>query len=646
MDLLKGCGALLLLMPAVTGCGNARCEAPDVPEFSLRFDDPQEDLPDFGAHPWPSDALKRPSGRLRLDHFPNPTESSTLEDYLRVISQETSAYAVSAAGYLAFSQPVDAASLPVDAQASMQADSSVSLINIDPDSPNRGRRIPLRLRASEQAGLHLPENHLIALPVYGSGMRSDTTYALVLSPSVQATSGSGLKLHPRLSNALSKNCEDSVSAELFAAFEPLRRYIDDDLLSEADIAGATVYTTQPVVQEIREIGAAARIQPAPEVKNWAFEGGDGSTYRLRAEIDLPSFQRGERPYRAQGDGGGFARDGDGHLAVDHEERTRIGIAFPQSGTMPAKGWPVVLYSHGTGGDYSSAFSQSVAGNLARQGIAVIGYDQTLHGPRDPTGSDPELTFFNLFNPIAARDNLRQGTADLVVMTNLIEALRIPPAQTAGRGEIYFDASHIAFVGHSQGALVGAPFAAVDERIKGHVFSGLGAVLTVTLLERKDERDFEALLRTLIGYPAGAQLDDMDPVLNLIQTFIEPADPIAYAASYLTDPPQGFRSDMLHVEGFLDPASPARGQEAFATAAGLAVISPVHRIPMAAQLLGPEPQSAPAHKNVESATGPATFGLIQYPDEGHFPIFQNADANRRFIEFVRSTLLEDRATIVE
>ncbi len=636
----------LLLIGGVSGCSQVQCEAPaEAPDFSLRFDDPQARLSDFGAHPWPSDALKLADGRLRLDHFPNPTESSTLDDYLKVISEETSAYAVSAAGYLAFSKSLDSRSLPADAEASLLAESSVILINIDADSPNRGRRIPLLLRASEQATLHLPDNHLIARPVYGSGMKSDTTYALVLSPAVKASDGAALQPHPRLGAALSKACEGSVSAQLFAAFEPLRRFIDDGLLSASDVAGATVYTTQPAVREIREIGAAARALPAPEVQSWSFEGGDGSSYRLRGEIDLPSFQAGERPYRAIGDGGGLAREG-GRLTVDHYERTRIGIAIPQAGTMPPKGWPVVLYSHGTGGDYSSGFSRSIAGRLAPKGIAVIGYDQTLHGPRDPTGSDPELTFFNLFNPIAARDNVRQGTADLVVMTNLIEALRIPAAETAGRGEVYFDRSRIAFAGHSQGALVGAPFAVVDERIKGHVFSGLGAVLTVTLLQRKDVVDFKALLHSLIGYPQDVDLDDMDPVLNLIQTFIEPADPIAYAASYLDDPPKQFRSDILQVEGFLDPQSPARGQEAFATAAGLPVISVTHRVPFAAELLGPQPQSAPANRNAESAAGSATFGLIQYPDEGHFPIFQNPDANRRFIEFLRTTLLEDRATIVE
>ncbi|CAN0600377.1 unnamed protein product, partial [Laminaria digitata] len=68
----------------------------------------------FGAHPWPSDALKRANGTLRLDHFANPTESSTLDDYLKVIADETSAYATHAAIYLSFTEALDEASLPQD----------------------------------------------------------------------------------------------------------------------------------------------------------------------------------------------------------------------------------------------------------------------------------------------------------------------------------------------------------------------------------------------------------------------------------------------------------------------------------------------------------------------------------------------------
>ncbi len=281
---------------------------------------------------------------------------------------------------------------------------------------------------------------------------------------------------------------------------------------------------------------------------------------------------------------------------------------------------------------------------AAQGIAVLSYDPTLHGPRDPTGSDPSLTFFNLFNPVGARDNVRQGAADGVVLASLLEVLRIPAELTGGRGELFFDTQKMVFLGHSQGSLVGAPLAAVEPRFKAMVFSGLGAILNITLQERKDIVNFAELLRSLLAFPEAEILDDFHPVLNLIQTFIEPADPIGYARSYLVDPPQGVRRDFLMVEGFLDFASPARGQEAFATAAGFPIVAPVHRVPEAMEVLGPAPVLNTARENVSSAAGQVTAGLIQYPNETHFPIFDNSDAQRRYLEFIVSVINQGRGEI--
>ena len=82
--------------------------------------------------------------------------------------------------------------------------------------------------------------------------------------------------------------------------------------------------------------------------------------------------------------------------------------------MPPDGWPVILYAHGTGGDYQTFVRESLdlrAALIERKGqpptrMAMIGIDQVLHGPRDPSGSNAEITFFNLQNLAAARDNVR------------------------------------------------------------------------------------------------------------------------------------------------------------------------------------------------------------------------------------------------
>lgn len=634
--------ALLALGLATIGCGGD-CLSEDPAGVHVLFEDPEAPLDGFLAHPFPSDGLKKTSGLVRLDHFPNPTDSSTLKDYLGVFAAEIRGFSVTSALYLAFSGPVDPASFSADPGAALTEGTSVELVDVDPSSPERGRRFPLRLRYGAEASLYLPAHHLIALPPFGATLRGGTRYALLLNEGVRSQSGEPVVTTQRLRNLLAKGCPDPGPSRLSEAFEPLASFLEAQGRSPKEIVGATVFTTDRAVEEMRALVEVANAQPVPTARNFAkYQRQARFSDRYVAELDLPGFQSGQIPFRSLGDGGAFRRDADGRVMVDHQETTRIGISIPAEMPMPAAGWPVVLYSHGTGGSYESTFSDSVSDRLGRVGIAVIGYDQTLHGPRDPTGSDPDLTFFNLFNPVAARDNVRQGAADLAVLIQAAEKLELP-AELAGQAH-HFDLDRLGFLGHSQGSLVGAPFMAADTRTKAAVYSGLGAILSITLQERKDIVDFAALLSSLLQFPEGEVLDDFHPVLTLIQTFIEPADPIAYARSYLESPPGGRPRDYLMVEGFLDFASPARGQEAFATAARFPVIAPLHRLPEAALWLGPAAQDAPASDNTSGPGGAVTAGLIQYPEETHFPIFDNADANRRYVEFLRSALIDGQASI--
>ena len=127
---------------------------------------------------------------------------------------------------------------------------------------------------------------------------------------------------------------------------------------------------------------------------------------------------------------------------------------------PSDGWPVILYAHGTGGDYQTFVRESLdlrAALIERKGkppvrMAMIGIDQVLHGPRDPSGSNPEITFFNLQNLDAARDNVKQGAADDFQLLRLVEEMNVAKAPTTGR-PIRFDKKRIYFMGHSQGGPV-------------------------------------------------------------------------------------------------------------------------------------------------------------------------------------------------
>lgn len=637
---LARCG-LVAAITSLAACGDdGRCVVPSPTGPVVRFQDPEAGLTDFVDHPFPSDALVRSDGRVRLSHFPNPTGSTTLQDYLQVFRTQIRGFATSAALYIGFSEAMDPASFPSDPGTALTDAAPIYLVDIDPDSPERGRRYPLRLRYRDEAKVYLPEHHLAVLPPFGATLRGGTTYALVLTDGLRGVDGRPLERAATFAEALDPECSGPSTLE--QALAPLAAWLGDSSNTGADeVVGATVFTTRDAVADVRALADAAREAPLGSATEWVELAPTIFSRRFRAQIELPGFQNGRRPYSNINDGGGLVRTEDG-FAFDHFETTRLGVNIPQRRTAPPEGWPVVIYSHGTGGDYQNVFDSAIGDSLAAKGIASIGYDGTLHGPRDPTGANPELTFFNLFNPVAARDNVLQGAADLVALTEALPDL-VVPAAIAGDAQ-RFDQNRMGLLGHSQGALVGAPHLAADNRPQAVVFSGLGAILTITLLERKDIVDFEALLTSLLSLPDDDPLDEFHPVLNLIQQFIEPADPIAYARSFRDDPAPGPPASILMVEGLLDFASPARGQEAFSVASQLPVIEPQFSEPEAARWFGPAPAPAPARRNVQVGAGNATYGLIQYPDETHFPIFRNADANRRYVEFFRSALIDGDAVI--
>lgn len=124
---------------------------------------------------------------------------------------------------------------------------------------------------------------------------------------------------------------------------------------------------------------------------------------------------------------------------------------------PANGYPIVIYAHGTGGNYRSLVREQsgVAELLAGQCMAGIGVDQIFHGTRPgaPTESttNPEgyiqNAFFNLGNPAAARTNARQSAIDVVQEARLFSQTKVTiPTTSLVPAVIRFDGSKSYFSG--------------------------------------------------------------------------------------------------------------------------------------------------------------------------------------------------------
>ena len=237
-------------------------------------------------------------------------------------------------------------------------------------------------------------------------------------------------------------------------------------------------------------------------------------------------------------------------------------------TPPANGWPVAIFQHGITGSREYMFA--LADSFADSGTVVVAIDLPLHGvtnTADPLyasaanplyaglglpanqmsiertfdldlennttlapGADGKIDpsgshFINLTNALTSRDNNRQGSADLLTLERSIAAASGTLLGAAGK----IDPTRIHYVGHSLGAMVGAPFLAVAPpgEVGTATLANPGGKATQLLL---DSPTFGPIIN------AGVEAQGLIPGTTLyaqffrdVQTVIDAGDPINFIA---------------------------------------------------------------------------------------------------------------------
>jgi pimeloyl-ACP methyl ester carboxylesterase len=369
--------------------------------------------------------------------------------------------------------------------------------------------------------------------------------------------------------------------------------------------------------------------------------GNDAYVELHGRFDNPMMQEGTRPYETEG--GQIPVDASGLPIPQGTEQVCFSLSIPQGVTMPDAGWPIVVFSHGTGGNFRSAMRDEVAGALASVqtdggqtvSFAVLGYDGAMHGDRrggSERGED-EL-FFNAVNPPAARDNVLQGAADLYQIVRLLRNFDVDPQSSPIGQAIRFDSTKIYFFGHSQGSTVGALFAPYEDDVDVAVFSGAGAHLVSSLLHKTSPVDATVGMSLILQEPwenlQGAGPDH--PILNLLQAYFDPADAINYNRLLVRDSVDG-GTHFLETYGLGDTYSPVDTLRAFARSAWAGTVTPVLD-----PTESPTPDvDPPVTGNVHRpGVGDFTAVCSQHEpavgDDGHFVVFDDATANRRMLQF--------------
>jgi hypothetical protein len=412
---------------------------------------------------------------------------------------------------------------------------------------------------------------------------------------------------------------------------------------------------------------------------------------LQGKITIPIMQQGTRPYSTLGQGA-IVLDSNGAPVVQGTEEVCVSITVPHGVTPPAGGWPVVLYAHGTGGFYrsgileglaaavtnvslgsasgsgtgSASASSSASGSSSGSGsasasasssgsgsasgsssaldagsgppptsiqFAFVGYDGVMSGPRAGSNvtQDPDTLFFNFANPVAARDNVLQGAADVFALVNALGTVSLPGLPAAG-DTTAFDPKRIYFIGHSQGSTVGLPASAFEPHLAGMVFSGAGGDLRQSLLNKKSPVDIADLTPVVLEDPS---VDVTHPALNMLQAFIERSDAVNYGGLLLSNLPMGSTArPLVQTYGLGDTYAPIPTLQAVASAIGLSAAGPVPGSPPWPSAMG---LALPVTGNVSTTSGQVTAALLEADPmgayDGHFVLFDDPTLQKRVMQFL-------------
>ena len=265
-----------------------------------------------------------------------------------------------------------------------------------------------------------------------------------------------------------------------------------------------MFTVQDAPGHVGRLATSVAAQPAPVLSNLTLCGpgvtspcADGTPARdcgindvvfdeIHGKLTIPIYQQGTAPYETPAQGGGIMETA-GVPAVVRTEEVCFALTVPKRSDMPAAGWPLVVYHHGTGGSMRSFISEGLASSMAANTspAVVLGFDAVEHGARKgaSTKKSDDLVF-NPLNPRAARDNFLQGAVD-VLQALRVAGTSIPAASSPTGAAIAFDSGAGRVLRALAGEHVGRAGAGVDGRRPGGGVFGRGIAPDVVAARQDD-----------------------------------------------------------------------------------------------------------------------------------------------------------------
>jgi hypothetical protein len=487
--------------------------------------------------PYPSDLRLAADGTVDFTGFPNRRELPIVNDLLAG-AKRRAGFPVMPIAYVKFTDDAPAHDLT-------QITPDATIVDIDPASPELGTTYPViaqTLVEDDYTG-----KGLVALAPYpGIVLRATTRYAFVIGKAFAP----GTEVPEQFAALAAKTSSHTAATQLYA---PLWPALDATNIAIDSVLVATVFTTGDEVSVLQRRSEALRAHHVT-IDNLHVDPVDGAAHdgfcELLATVDFPQFQTGTPPFDHDGV---FVYDDAGVPIEQGMMTVPLTLTIP-NGPMPANGWPLWQFFHGSGGASSdivddgpslTADSPPLVGEgpgavVARRGIAAASSAMPLNPERLTNASN--YAYLNFNNLSAFPFTFQQGVFEQRMLLDALVELQIPAATVASCAGVaatthHFDAGKLVAGGHSMGGMYTNMIAAVEPRFGAVTPFGAGGFWNLMILETAIVPGARALLSSILGVDSD-NIAFTHPALGLVEQGWEIADPINSMARLIRRPLPG------------------------------------------------------------------------------------------------------------
>lgn len=654
----------------------------------------------FFQFPYPSD-LRLKDGSPDVRGWPNPRGLALVEG-LRVSAAERKGFPVLPAAYFLFDAPLKERQPEELIPAAV--DAPVMLVDIDATSPEQGRLYPM-VASTLPPDDYTPENLLAVAPRPGFVLAPRRTYAFVVLRSLGDAAGAPLgvpvELEALKAGVVPGGAQGKAAAEQYAALWPVLKKIGVDT---AQVAAATVFSTVDVVDDLFTLSTKLKGQYKLEITGLQVDPTDGAKHKdyceLVGKVVYPQFQRGTPPFNKDGTFD-FSQ---GELPVkQRDEEAPITLTLPK-GPMPAGGYPLAMFFHGSGGlstavvdrgtwrntenpadcppwpatlkcdkkkndpetlldEWEKKRGCNTAGEgpaftMAQRGFAMAASALPLNPER--LSCAEELAYLNFNNLAAFRDTFRQGAIEQRLFIEALSTLTIDPSVVAacegmslpaGATSYSFSMDTLVAMGQSMGGMYTNMIGAVEPRIRAVAPTGAGGFWSYFILKTKLLANIDKAVGSLLVTKAPLQY--LHPTLQLLETSWEPAEPLVYMPRLGKNPLPDHPSRAIY--------EPVGKDDSYFPIELFDAVALAYKHPQAGEEVWPSMQQAlsldgragllpyPVTDNNDALSGTKYTGaVIQYPGDGvydpHALYSQRSEVKYQYSCFFESLLKKGKASI--